>query len=111
MIFEGQVIDLWYEDLESEPGLAVTRIVVDTSLQYKGAVESGRILLTLPGGIRSDGAHISVAGTPSVDLGDQVLVHALAVDEERAVLANWSLGLMKVVVTDYGEAAVVDAQG
>ena len=110
-VFEGLVVDKWSEDFEREPSLAVTRVLIDVGAQYKGNIQSGQVVLTLPGGVRSDGVGISTPGTPSISINESVLIHGYSINEERIGLVNWSIGLLRMTTTEFGEPALCDAQG
>ena len=111
LILEGTVTDQWYEDSPIDSSFALTLVRVDVATHWKGRVESGAIAVVLPGGLRSDGAWLTVPGVPRVEVGDAVLIHAYVIDDQHVGLVNWSTALVRMPLTDAGEVALVDGQG
>lgn len=108
VVFEGTVQRIWYELRDPEHDFVVTLYEVAVSETYKGSIESGRIILGVPGGEHADGSTSSIVGAPRLNTGDRVIAHVRVVDDAHVRLQNWTIGLL--TLTDGPEQLVLDAR-
>lgn len=111
LVFRGEVVDAWSDLVLTERvSIPVTRFLIDATEFFKGVSSAGNVCLTLPRAFREDGTWTQADGTPWLDLGDRVIVHAVAVDDANVTLVNLANGLLKEGRTEFGEPVAVDGQ-
>lgn len=111
LIFEGVVVDRWSELYDAEHAVFITQVLMTVVTTYKGSVSSGMVTVTIPGGCHPDGSQTSVPATPTLELGDELLLHAVALSNSSVRLANWSTGYLRFATNASGQPVTLDGQG
>lgn len=113
LVFEGDVIDVWY-DVLSESGLPITRALIDTTGVLFGGVPFGTVDFFVPGGVHpKTGASVDVEGAPILRVGDHILVTAVLVrgGEHLVAAADWDRGFLRRIEVAPGDFRAVTAGG
>ena len=114
LVFEGRVEQV-YPCPDAPTGLPRTCSLMSVQHVDKGRIQSGRVIVVLPGGVLADGRSVRMAGAPTLSVGDEVMASATVMvgSDSMVALSNFDTALLrKVTSSDPATAPVAaDANG
>ena len=109
--FTGEVHRVWSTEPERPGDLPLTRALVEVDRTLLGGIDTGWVVVFYPGGPAGDDQWLSVAGAPTIDRGERILVlgKVRPGSQHMVSMVHWDAGLLTEHVD--GDQTVARAEG